>query len=91
MSTLNDQPIAATCRRGHVHVTMRSGLKFSFPIAGNPRLEGASLAALNQIELSPFGLHWPELDEDLSIRGLLAGRLGARARRSKTLAGSKCK
>ena len=26
----------------------------------------------------PFGLHWPDLDEDLSIRGILAGDFGQR-------------
>lgn len=88
MSTLTDQPIAAAYKRGHVHVIMRSGLKFSFPIAGNPRLEGASVEALNNIELSPFGLHWPDLDEDLSIRGILEGRLGT-AMGPRSLAGAR--
>jgi len=27
---------------------------------------------------SPFGLHWPTLDEDLSFEGILAGRYGQR-------------
>jgi len=31
---------------------------------------------LNNIEISPFGLHWPDLDEDLSFRGLLKGDFG---------------
>jgi len=29
-----------------------------------------------RIEISPFGLHWPTLDEDLSFEGILAGRSG---------------
>jgi hypothetical protein len=29
-----------------------------------------------KIKASPFGLHWPDLDEDLSLRGLLAGDYG---------------
>jgi hypothetical protein len=28
------------------------------------------------------GIHWPELDEDLSVGGLLAGRPSAESRRS---------
>jgi hypothetical protein len=28
------------------------------------------------IEISPFGLHWPDLDEDLSFHGLLEGNRG---------------
>jgi hypothetical protein len=49
-----------------------------FPIEGNPRLEGKADTALSNIEISPFGLHWPDLDEDLSIRGILAGDYGQR-------------
>jgi hypothetical protein len=28
------------------------------------------------VEVSPFGLHWPDLDEDLSFEGLLRGDFG---------------
>jgi len=31
---------------------------------------------VGKIEISPFGLHWPTLDEDLSLEGILAGRYG---------------
>ena len=34
---------------------------------------GKSLRDSNRIELSPYGIHWPELDEDLSFQGLLRG------------------
>jgi hypothetical protein len=37
---------------------------------------------LNNIEISPFGLHWPDLDEDLSFRGILAGNYGQRKRQA---------
>jgi hypothetical protein len=26
------------------------------------------------MEITAFGLHWPDVDEDISIEGLLAGR-----------------
>ncbi|MBL9185452.1 MAG: DUF2442 domain-containing protein [Verrucomicrobiaceae bacterium] len=58
---------------------MRSGLDFSFPVMGNPRLKGQPAGKLSVIEVSPFGLHWPLLDEDLSIRGILNGDYGAQA------------
>jgi hypothetical protein len=80
MSTLIDKPVVARHRDGKIHVTMESGLEFAFTVQGNPRLEGKPHAQLNTIELSPFGLHWPELDEDLSIRGILAGDYGQRPR-----------
>jgi hypothetical protein len=79
MSTLTDQPLSAAYSRGRILVKMRSGLDFSFPIAGNPRLEGKPAAKLGHIEVSPLGLHWPDLDEDLSIRGILNGDYGRKA------------
>jgi len=33
----------------------------------------ATLAERQQVELSRVGLHWENLDEDISIAGLLAG------------------
>jgi hypothetical protein len=48
----------------------------SFSIKVNPRLESAEEADLGRIEISPFGLHWPTLDEDLSFVGILDGRYG---------------
>ena len=78
MSTLIDKPTKAIHREGRIYVSLASGLDFSFPIQGNPRLEGQSEPALSNIEVSPLGLHWPDLDEDLSIRGILAGDYGQR-------------
>ena len=82
MSTLVDQPVSARYREGKVHVVMASGLEIAFPVKGNPRLEDKPPEQLDDIELSPFGLHWPLLDEDLSIRGILAGDYGQRPHRA---------
>ena len=76
MSSLVDSPASASYRDGKVRVILASGLELAFPVAGNPRLEGGTEAELEGIELSPFGLHWRELDEDLSVRGVLAGDFG---------------
>ena len=43
---------------------------FSFPSSAYARLSGGTSQQLADIELSPFGLHWPQLDEDLAIRAL---------------------
>jgi hypothetical protein len=82
MNTSSDRPVAARHEAGRIHVVMASGLELSFPVHGNPRLEGKPSEALNHIELSPFGLHWPDLDEDLSMRGILSGKYGQRAHRA---------
>ncbi|MCX7015939.1 MAG: DUF2442 domain-containing protein [Candidatus Sumerlaeota bacterium] len=76
MSTLIDSARTAIYRDGHIIVSMKSGVEIRFPIANNPRLARGTEKQLNSIEISPFGLHWPELDEDLSFRGLLEGDYG---------------
>jgi len=55
---------------------MESGVEIRFPVSGNPRLSRGTAEQLSNIEVSPFGLHWPDLDEDLSFRGLLEGDYG---------------
>jgi len=51
-------------------------VEVSFPVAKNPRLSKGTPEQLNNIEISPFGIHWPDLDEDLSFKGLLRGDFG---------------
>lgn len=82
MSFLVDEPKSARHEAGKIRVTMESGLEISFPVDGNPRLEGRSHEDLDQIEVSPWGLHWPRLDEDLSIRGIRAGDYGQRMQKT---------
>ena len=50
-----------------------------FPASKNPRLSKASPDRLARVELicDGTGLHWPDLDEDLSVQGILEGRLGS--------------
>ena len=78
MNTVTDLAQSAVFRNGQIIVTMESGTEIRFPVADNPRLAAGNSSQLNHIELSPFGLHWPELDEDLSLRGLLQGDHGQR-------------
>lgn len=79
MNTLVDQARSALFRDGQIVVTMESGAIISFPVAENSRLAAGTESELNQIEISPFGLHWPDLDEDLSFRGLSRGDYGKRS------------
>jgi hypothetical protein len=61
---------------GFIIIRMESGAEIRFPVAENLRLARGTPRQLNHIEISPFGLHWPDLDEDLSFRGLLEGDYG---------------
>ena len=78
MSTLVDQVKSAVYQDGEIVVVMASDLVIRFPVAGNPRLAIGTPQQLCNMEVSPFGLHWPDLDEDLSFAGLLQGNYGQR-------------
>ena len=52
-----------------IFIRTTSGEERSMPLEWFPRLYKASQAEREQFELSPFGIHWPELDEDLSFEG----------------------
>ena len=43
------------------------------PLWWYPRLLNATPAQRNKVELMLDGVHWPDVDEDLSIRGMLNG------------------
>jgi len=68
-------------RKKRVVVDMANGASFSFPPALAQGLADARPAELAVIEISPMGtgLHWPQLDADLSVEGLLTGVFGSRA------------
>lgn len=78
MSTLTDTAQSAAFQSGLIVITLEGGAKLSFPISENSRLACGTPDQLNNIEISPFGLHWPDLDEDLSIRGIIQGNYGRR-------------
>ncbi|MGH7977590.1 MAG: DUF2442 domain-containing protein [Limisphaerales bacterium] len=78
-----DTAVAAMHANGEIVVRMESGAEIRFPVAENPRLASGTHRQLNRIEISPFGLHWPDLDEDLSFRGLLEGDHGQFQRKAK--------
>jgi hypothetical protein len=68
-------------RRKRVVVELANGSQFAFPPALAQGLAQARAADLAEIEITPLGtgLHWPRLDADLSVEGLLAGLFGSRA------------
>jgi hypothetical protein len=83
MNVLNDSATSARYADGFIVVQMAGGAEFRFPVAENPRLAPGTPQQLSRIEISPFGLHWPDLDEDLSFRGLSEGDHGQFQKKSK--------
>ena len=56
-------------------VGLMDGRTISVPLAWYPRLLEATTAERNNWEVAGggYGIHWPEIDEDLSTDGLLRG------------------
>ena len=54
-------------------VHLDDGRIVAVPLAWFPRLLAATPEQRAEFELSPCGIHWEALDEDISIDGLLAG------------------
>ena len=59
-----------------VSVELADGRTISVPIDWFPRLVHGTAAERSNWRLigGGVGIHWPDLDEDLSVEGLLAGR-----------------
>ena len=56
-------------------VSLVDGRKVVVPLVWFPRLANATKSQLKHFEIlgNGEGIHWPEIDEDLSIAGLLRG------------------
>ncbi|MEI7951462.1 MAG: DUF2442 domain-containing protein [Synechococcaceae cyanobacterium ELA182] len=63
-------------------VELEDGRTISVPLAWYPRLLHASQKDRDdwQIAGGGFGIHWPTIDEDLSVDGLLRGTPAPRVR-----------
>lgn len=68
-------------QRGRVIVTLNTGVELTFPARMAQGLADADAAALSNIEITPsgLGLHWPQLDADLYVPGLMQGIFGSKA------------
>ena len=56
-------------------VGLKDGRRISVPIEWYPRLAHGSAAERSNWQIcgGGYGIHWPDLDEDLSTEGLLRG------------------
>lgn len=84
-STLVSKPAATGVRfdADNMWIDLVDGRQLAVPLAYFPRLLHASQAQRARYEISGggTGLHWDELDEDISVEGLLLG-IGDRTRRA---------
>jgi hypothetical protein len=81
--TLQTEPLAVdvAVTATVLRVTLDDGRELSVPVEWFPRLRDASAADRANWRLigRGEGIHWPAIDEDISVRGLLAGHRQTRA------------
>ena len=63
-------------------VSLQDGRTIGVPLAWYPRLLKGSQSEKEDYFLSPSGIHWETLDEDISVEGILAGNLSFEARKA---------
>lgn len=70
---MNTSPKSVRFDENSLWVELSDGRVIAVPLAWFPRLLHATPEQRANVELSPNGLHWDELDEDVSVAGLLIG------------------
>ena len=77
MQAVDVHPLAENVRftEDDIVVALVDGRTVSVPLVWFPRLAGATRDQLENYELpgDGEGIHWPDIDEDLSVEGLLRG------------------
>ncbi|QYU68924.1 DUF2442 domain-containing protein [Leptolyngbya sp. 15MV] len=71
---ISPEPLAVRFDDDSFWVDLADGRTLGVPLAWFPRLLHGSPELRAKVTLSRVGLHWDELDEDISVAGLLAGR-----------------
>ena len=71
----DERVLDVRCDEHSLIVDLMDGRTISVPLAWYPRLLHASPEARGnwQTCAGGYGIHWPEIDEDLSTEGLLRG------------------
>ena len=70
----DSRPVEASCDDVFLNVTLVDGRVLRTPLWWYPRLAKATREARNIVELMPMGMHWPEIDEDISVASMLRGQ-----------------
>jgi hypothetical protein len=70
------------CSDDELSVLLADGRSISVPLGWFPRLLRATPSERANFELmgGGQGIHWPDIDEDVSVEGLLRGSVDARSR-----------
>ena len=80
------QIAAVDCSETELIVTLKDGRRIAAPLWWLPRLRSATPAQRANWDIMPFGdaVEWPEIDEHVSVKGLLRGRPAPGAKSSRS-------
>jgi hypothetical protein len=75
-SELEPRAVSVTCEAERFVLELSDGRALSVPYAWFPRLADATAQQRGECQITGrgLGIHWPQIDEDLSIPRLLRGR-----------------
>jgi hypothetical protein len=73
--TADERVVDVKCTKDILSVALRDGRTIMVPLAWYPRLFNATPAQRKNWRIAGggYGIHWPDIDEDLSTEGLLRG------------------
>ena len=72
--SIEARAVDVRCDAERLIVTLADGREISVPLGWFPRLHGATPSQRDRWELigRGIGIHWPAIDEDVSVESLLA-------------------
>jgi hypothetical protein len=76
------EPASVTVTRDTLTVDLADGRTISVPLGWFPRLLHGTPAEWANYELTATGIHWPDLNEDIPVEGLLNGEKSGESQRS---------
>jgi hypothetical protein len=84
----DERVVDVTFARDTMSVALRDGRTIIIPLTWYPRLLNATPTQRKiwRVAGGGYGIHWPELDEDLSTEGLLRGAPAPDAARQRSAA-----
>src|SRR5690242_12178568 len=77
--TAEPKAVYVVCDEANLTVHLSDGRRLVLPLDWYPRLKHGTPSERNNWRLigGGEGIHWPDLDEDLSVEGFIAGRKSA--------------
>jgi hypothetical protein len=89
--TADERVVNVKFTKDTISVSLRDGRTIIVPLAWYPRLLNASTAERKKWHIAGggYGIHWPDIDEDLSTEGMLRGAPAPRPRRAKPVSDRK--